>query len=57
MTDTETGGNQVEEHRIELSQHDLDHLNGGQPVFKGIGEDVLIVLYSNAPLESGDNDD
>ncbi|AGM11241.1 hypothetical protein M197_gp77 [Haloarcula hispanica tailed virus 2] len=47
----------VEEHRIELSQFDLDHLNAGQPVFKGIGEDVLLVLYSDAPLEDGGSDE
>lgn len=47
----------TEEHRIELSQFDLDHLNAGQPVFKGIGEDVLLVLYSDAPFEAGGSDE
>lgn len=42
----------IEEHRIELSQYDLDHLNDGQPVFKPVGESTQIVLYSDAPLES-----
>lgn len=45
-----------EEHRIELSQFDLDHLNAGMPVFKGVGDDILLVLYSDAPLESGEGD-
>lgn len=52
-----TDADDVEEHRIELSQFDLDHLNNGQPVFKGIGEDVRLVLYSDAPLESDDADE
>lgn len=44
----------IEEYRIELSQHDLDHINAGQPVFKGVGDSLRIVLYSDAPLESGE---
>lgn len=57
--DTETlrDNSDVDEHRIELSQFDLDHLNAGQPVFKGVGEDLLLVLYSDAPLEDGDSDE
>jgi len=47
----------IEENRIELSQYDLDHLNQGQPVFKGIGEDTRIVLYSDAPLEAGEDNE
>lgn len=48
---------EIEEHRIELSQFDLDHLNAGQPVYKGIGEDTRIVLYSDAPIESDDENE
>lgn len=36
----------VEEHDIWLNPHDMDHLRDGAPVFKGIGEDVLLVLRS-----------
>lgn len=32
------------EHDIWLTPHDMDHLEGGQPVYKGIGEDTLLVL-------------
>jgi len=42
----------TEEHRIVLNQHDLDHLNGGQPVFKGIKDNVLLVLE---PTEVNEN--
>lgn len=47
----------IEEHRIELSQFDLDHLNAGQPVFKGVRDDIRLVIYSDAPLEDGGSDE
>ena len=34
----------MSEHRIWLSEHDMDHLNDGQPVYKGIGDETLLVL-------------
>lgn len=34
----------VEEHDIWLNPHDMNHLRNGAPVFKGIGEDVRLVL-------------
>lgn len=41
----------IEEHQIELSQFDMDHLNAGMPVYKGIGEDIRLVLYSDDVLD------
>lgn len=60
MTDQQTeqvNQEDIEEHRIELSQYDLDHLNAGQPIFKGVRDDIRLVLYSDAPLEDGDSDE
>lgn len=34
----------VDEENVWLTPHDVDHLNAGQPVFKGVGEDQLLVL-------------
>lgn len=34
----------ITEHDIWLHSHDMDHLNDGQPVFKGIGEDIRLVI-------------
>ena len=39
----------VTEHDIWLGPHDIDHLNDGQPVFKGIGEDTRLVLRPTDP--------
>ena len=36
----------IKEHRIYLSPHDMDHLRGGMPVHKGIGEDAMITLQA-----------
>lgn len=53
----------VEEHDIWLNPHGMDHLRDGAPVFKGIGEDVLLVLRSadwdtiKRVSESGGKDD
>lgn len=40
------GVSDVEELDVWLTPHDMDHLRGGQPVFKGVGDDTLIVLRS-----------
>lgn len=34
----------VTEHDVWLTPHDMDHLEDGAPVYKGIGDDVLLVL-------------
>lgn len=34
----------VDETDVWLTPHDMDHLKAGQPVFKGVGEDQLLVL-------------
>ena len=36
----------VDEVDVWLTPHDIDHLNGGEPVFKGIGKNTLLVLRS-----------
>lgn len=50
----------VEEVGIVLTPHDVDHLNGGQPVFKGIGEETLLVLqpatWDELQAMEGDDD-
>ena len=33
-----------DEIEIWLNPHDIDHLKGGQPVYKGVDDDMLIVL-------------
>lgn len=40
---------QLEEYEIDLEQYDMDHLRGGQPIFKGIGEEILVVIRPPAP--------
>jgi hypothetical protein len=43
MTDSDHSTDIVE-HNIRLTEYDLDHLNDGQPVFKGVNENLRIVL-------------
>ena len=44
----------IEEHHIELSQFDMDHLNEGQPIFKGVGDGIRLVLYSDDVIDDGE---
>lgn len=55
-----TDATDVQEERITLGRFDVDHLLHGQPVFKGVGDDIRLVLvfdeYDDYEVPEGEND-
>lgn len=36
----------VEERKVWLSPHDMDHLNAGAPAFVGVGDDLFLTIQA-----------